>query len=508
MPSMQEIELQSKALIELLAPIAKDIANLRQQNELLHKQLAELQSKEIDLDAIAQKAALLVEVKHGVDGAPGQDGASVTVEDLLPVVDKLVTAKFSEIEPPKNGEKGERGDPGEPGKSVTVEDLTPVLEQIVTAKFAEIEKPENGEKGDKGDPGEPGKSVTVDELLPVIENLVEKRVAEIPVPTNGIDGAPGADGKSVSKDDVLPELKSYAEAVLGELVAALPTPQDGKSVTAEEAAEIILPELKSYADDIISKIALPEPKSVSPEEVAELLESRVTESLGAVLESHVKTIKDAAEAVIAEIPAPANGKDGKDGASVSIDDLLPHVEKMAKELFNSIPKPKDGERGERGEPGKDATDIHILPAIDFEKSYPRGTWAHHNGGLYKSHANTLGERGWDCVINGIDAIDVDKSGDREITVKITDSRGEQVVKTFSMQNVIYQGIYDEKKDADYEDGDMVTCGGSVWHCLSKNPGRPGDSNPNWKLAVKRGQNGKDGRNGIDFTKPVTIGNES
>lgn len=374
MPSMQEIELQSKALIELLAPIAKDVANLRQQNELLHKQLAELQSKEIDLDAIAQKAALLVEVKHGVDGAPGQDGASVTV----------------------------------------------------------------------------------DELLPVIENLVEKRVAEIPVPTNGIDGAPGVDGKSVSKDDVLPELKSYAETVLGDLVA-------------------------------------------------ELLESRVTESLGAVLDSHVKTIKDAAEAVIAEIPAPVNGKDGKDGASVSIDDLLPHVEKMAKELFDSIPKPQDGERGE---PGKDATDIHILPAIDFEKSYPRGTWAHHNGGLYKSHANTLGERGWDCVINGIASIDVDKSSDREITVKITDSRGEQVVKTFSMQNVIYQGIYDEKKDADYEDGDMVTCGGSVWHCLSKNPGRPGDANPNWKLAVKRGQNGKDGRNGIDFTKPVTIGNES
>ncbi len=461
MPSMQEIELQSKALIELLAPIAKDLAAMRQQNESLQKQLEELRSKDIDLDAVAQKAALLVEVKHGVDGAPGQDGKSVTVEDLIPVVDRLVATKFAEIEPPRNGEKG--------------------------------------------DPGEPGKSVTVEELLPVIESLVEKRMADIPVPTNGIDGAPGADGKSVSKEEVLPELKSYAEAMLGDMVAALPVPRDGKSVTAEEAAEVILPKLKAYADDIISKIALPEPKSVSPEEVAELLESRVTESLGNVLESHVKTIKDAAEAVIAEIPAPVNGKDGKDGASVSIDELLTHVEKMAKELFDSIPKPKDGDRGE---PGKDATDIHILPAIDFEKSYPRGTWAHHNGGLYKSHANTMGERGWDCIINGIAAIDVDKSGDREITVKITDSRGEQVVKTFSTHDVIYRGIYDEKKDASYSEGDMVTCGGSVWHCMSNNPGRPGDANQNWKLAVKRGQNGKDGRNGIDFTKPVAIGNES
>ena len=426
MPSMQEIELQSKALIALLAPIAKDIQSLREQNSLLQKQLADLQAKEIDIHAIAQKAASLVEVKHGVDGAPGQDGKSVTVDEMLPVVDRLVSEKFSQIEPPKNGEKGDRGEPGEPGKSV-------------------------------------------------------------------------------SKDDVLPDLKSHAEAVLVDLVAALPVPKDGKSVTAEEAADIILPQLKSYADDMISKIPLPEPKSVSPEEVAELLESRVTESLGNVLESHVKTIKDAAEAVIAEIPVPVNGKDGKDGTSVSIDDLLPHVQKMAQELFDSIPKPKDGERGE---PGKDAIDIDILPFIDFEKSYPRGTWAHHNGGIYKSHANTLGERGWECIINGIASIDVDKTGDREITVKIVDSRGEQVVKTFSTHDAIYRGIYDEKKDAEYTEGDMATCGGSVWYCLSDNPGRPGDANKSWKLAVKRGRDGKEGRDGIDLTKPVTIGDKS
>jgi len=60
---------------------------------------------------------------------------------------------------------------------------------------------------------------------------------------------------------------------------------------------------------------------------------------------------------------------------------------------------------------------------------------------------------------------------------------------------IYRGLF---KDGDtYSQGDFVTFGGSVWHCDAEQTAqRPGGED--WSLAVKRGQNG---RNGVDAAPP-------
>lgn len=304
--------------------------------------------------------------------------------------------------------------------------------------------------------------------------------------------------------EILAPLKIEIEALKkqnSELIAAIELINNKESVSpddlAEKAAKLVvvekgadgkngatIEELLPTIDIVVSDFTK---KAI--EEIKALVDSRVSEKTNELFQ---------------KIPMPKDGVDGKngaDGTSVSINDLMPHINKLMADLAAEIPKPKDGIDGQNG---KDAADINILPDIDFSKSYPRGTWAAHNGGLYKSFAATSGERGWDCVVNGIASVDIERTGDREITVKIVDSKGTAINKKFETNDVIYRGIYDEKIDDSYCVGDMVTCGGSVWYCLTKNPSRPSDANRNWKLAVKKGRDGRDGRDGIDHTKTVSI----
>lgn len=59
-------------------------------------------------------------------------------------------------------------------------------------------------------------------------------------------------------------------------------------------------------------------------------------------------------------------------------------------------------------------------------------------------------------------------------------------------SVQYQGVHDTTKA--YQPGDFVTASGSLWACLQPVVGAtPGDGSPNWKLAVKCGRPGRDGK---------------
>jgi hypothetical protein len=52
----------------------------------------------------------------------------------------------------------------------------------------------------------------------------------------------------------------------------------------------------------------------------------------------------------------------------------------------------------------------------------------------------------------------------------------------------YCGVYVRGKQ--YDTGEIVTAGGSAFHCNRLTTGAPGSS-PDWTLMVKRGQDGKD-----------------
>lgn len=55
----------------------------------------------------------------------------------------------------------------------------------------------------------------------------------------------------------------------------------------------------------------------------------------------------------------------------------------------------------------------------------------------------------------------------------------------------FEGVYQEGKGYDF--GHLVTYAGSSWHCNEPTTTKPGDGSKAWTLMVKRGRDGKDGR---------------
>lgn len=173
-----------------------------------------------------------------------------------------------------------------------------------------------------------------------------------------------------------------------------------------------------------------------------------------------------------------DGKNGMDGA---------RGEKGADGLHGK--DGRDGRDGKDGEPGRDATQLDPLPAIDEAKSYPRGTWASHRGGLWKALAQTDGMQGWQVMVDGVAAIGAVEAGNlRSFVLTIATASGKTLELPFHVPAMIYRGIW---KEGEYERGDCVTWGGSMFHCDAEKTTDKPETSPAWKLCAKRGRDGKD-----------------
>lgn len=172
------------------------------------------------LDPILARLAAIEARPAPEKGEPGADGASVTLDDVQPVIQAALDgfsskamALIAAIPKPKDGRDGVDGKDGAPGKdgadgkSVAAEDVLPVLRGDLKAYLDSIPIPKDGKDGAPGKDGADGKSITVDDVVPILERKMaewaldfERRAQEtlqraidrIPVPK---DGAPGKDGR-------------------------------------------------------------------------------------------------------------------------------------------------------------------------------------------------------------------------------------------------------------------------------------------------------------------------
>lgn len=289
-------------------------------------------------------------------------------------------------------------------------------------------------------------------------------------------------------------VKGLAPAVMAYLSKGLTQFDERIKAQAEELAELrkcladrpmpIEPDLEAIA----ALVKLPEVKDGEPgKDAAEVDLGALAQTVLAMVELPVvKDGKDAAEvdlaavAALVEIPAPEK-----------ID-----VDAIARAAAALIPVPEVKEP----EHGRDAIDLEILPAIDEAKQYPRGTYAAHRGGLWKSYERTHGLRGWECIVDGIDAVSVTQDGDREFSVSLVKSSGQEVVQKFALPIQIYKGVY--RDDEAYDAHDNVTWAGSQWTSTkSANTDKPGTSDA-WQLTVKAGRNGKDLRENASTFDPA------
>lgn len=102
---------------------------------------------------------------------------------------------------------------------------------------------------------------------------------------------------------------------------------------------------------------------------------------------------------------------------------------------------------------------------------------------------------------GFDDLSVRHDGERTFTFSMMRGDRTKDLGSFTVPVLIYRGVYLEGKT--YEPGDTVTWAGSTWHCHKSTVTKPDEGSGFWKLMVKRGQEGKPGRDGHDVS-PVPV----
>ena len=243
----------------------------------------------------------------------------------------------------------------------------------------------------------------------------------------------------------------------------------------DEMPDVITPDLEQLAKDAAALIVLPEVKNGKDADPVDL-EQLAKDAAALIVLPEVKNGKDAdpvdLEAVAAlvklpELPVPEK-----------ID-----IDAIARAAAALVPTPVVKEP----EHGRDALDLEILPAIDEAKQYPRGTYATHLGGLWKSYERTHGLKGWECIVDGIAAVSVTQDSVREFSVTLAKSSGQVEEQKFTLPAMIYKGVW---RPGESQPGDTFTFGGSLWHCDEATTDKPGESKA-FTLAAKRGKDGND-----------------
>lgn len=391
------------------------------------------------IQAVRVKIAPLVSRLNEMDGV-----IKALPESLTRDLDQRVKAAVEAIPRPKDGEDG---------MSVTVDDVAPVIAGEIAKAMQAMPAPRDGE------------SVTVEQLSPLVEGEVAKAVAKLPAPRDGKDADPEQvaelvakavqalpapkDGETVSVEQLVPVVKEE----VAKAVAVLPAPRDGKDADPEHVAELVAKAVGG----------IPRPRdglSITPEDVAPMLSELVGKA-------------------VAEMPRP------KDGESIPAAEVQRMVDEAVTKAVQALPAPKGGEAG------RDALQLELQPCIDMEKSYPRGTYARHAGGLWRAFEATKALRGWECVVEGIADLRIEQDG-RQFTLVARTSSGEEVAKSVKVAALVDRGVF--KMDEPYEAGDGVTWGGSFFIAQKDGPGgRPGEPGcDGWRLAVKRGRDGTKG----------------
>lgn len=277
-----------------------------------------------------------------------------------------------------------------------------------------------------------------------------------------------------------PDTDEIVKAVLGKIqIPAAPELPDIGKMVKDAVTEIPapaapeppqLPDFSAMVRNAVNAIELPQPEPLP--DISQMVKDAVAGiqvPVAPKLPDINAMVRDAVSAI--EIPKP---------------EKLPDINQMVKDAVAGIPAAKDGDPGENG---RDALQIEILPGIDTEKSYIRGTYALHLGGLWRSHQKTTGMNGWECVVDGISDISIMQDEERHFTVTAIKSSGETSEKSFTIPVMIYRDIF--KEGQKYYPGDNVTWGGSVWYCHEETGDKPGeDGSKGWKLAVKRGRDAR------------------
>jgi hypothetical protein len=217
-------------------------------------------------------------------------------------------------------------------------------------------------------------------------------------------------------------------------------------------------------------------------------------------------------AALEAIPVPEKGEtgekgqDGSDGVSPDpeavAEALRPIAEQMIADAVSKavaeLPPPEKGDPGERGEKG-DAGDKGRDGADGADGRGVKDLLIDREGqlvatmddGEMKTLGPVMGKDGKDGEPgrDGFSLDDFDCQPVDERTIKLMFTRGETVHSyELAFPVPVYRHVF--KEGETYARGDVVTWGGSSWHCEKETTEKPG-AGGDWVLMVKKGRDGKD-----------------
>lgn len=355
----------------------------------------------------------------------------------------------------------------------------PDVEAMVAAAFSAMPVPRDGKDAD----------------MEALRAFIADQVKAIPAPK---------DGESVAVEDIAPMIRDEVRAQVAEQMKSIPAPQDGKSITLQDAQPVLddaIAALRAAADAAIAEplqaakqLQATLEKSISELRQPEDGKSISMEDMRPVIDSAIQQIRKEADEAIAEplkmaeaardelLKAVGELRQPEDGKSVTPEQLLPAIQEAVQRAVSDIPAPKDG--------------VGLAGAFIDRQGELNLTLTN---GEVKKLGRVDGKDGEPGL--GFDDLAVEHDGER--TIKLKMQRGEMVKEmSFVLPVNIDRGIYSESKQ--YEAGDSVTWAGSYWIAQRSTTTKPDAPDSGWRLAVKRGRDGKDGRNGIDKTAPVRI----
>lgn len=182
------------------------------------------------------------------------------------------------------------------------------------------------------------------------------------------------------------------------------------------------------------------------------------------------------EQTIADIPVPKDGRDGVDGADGK----------------NGV----DGAAGRDGINGKDG--VGLADALIDQKGALVLTMT---DGRTKELGVVVGRDGADGAAgkDGRDGFSLDEFDatlmDDGRTVLLSFAQGDTIFKAeMGIPAMIYRGVF--KEGQEYERGDTVTWGGSLWHCDADTTlEKPDSPAKHWTLAAKKGRDARPAKEG-------------
>lgn len=412
------------------------------------KELGQVVGPAADPAALRPIVAELVE--HQVKSLPAPLAPkALTVEDLRPMVLGLVDqAVVAEVEK-------------HPPRSLAPEDLRPLVGQVVTEAVAALPAPKDG------------RTLEPAELRPIVAELVDAAIERLPAPS-----IPAETLKGLYKAE---DLRAIAERVVTEAMKAQPAPPAPKALTVEDLRPLVGQVVEASLEDLPHQIAaevatavkaLPPPaagKDADLAEVARLVDAGVEKGLGRV----PPLLEELVDTAIAARPEPK---------APTPEDLRPLVgqvvESEVERQVKALPPAKDG-RGIVSTLVDEAGDLVIA----------------YSDGQSQRAGRVKGAPG-----DSIEALELEApDGGRSLVFRA--KAGARTLEAKARTAVwVDRGVW---RPGDYEQGDGVTYKGSYWLAERDKPARPGEDGSGWRLAVKRGRDGRDA--GGKWKQPPAIG---